>query len=93
MTLTLFVSIFAVNFVYIMLKAFQQKSVVADKKIFIIPTSVAMSACEVFMVGVIATLVISSQSYWAFIPAGLGGGVGCLIGMEVFNRLNREDKQ
>lgn len=92
MTLELFIAIFAVNFVYVMLKAMQQKSVVADKKIFIIPTSIAMSACEVFMVGAIATLVLSSQSYWAFVPAGLGGGVGCILGMELFNRLNKEDK-
>ena len=90
MTLNLFIAIFAVNFVYVMLKSMQQKSVVADKKLFIVPTSIAMSACEVFMVGAIATMVIASQSYWAFIPAGLGGGAGCLLGMELFNRINKE---
>jgi hypothetical protein len=90
MTLPLFIAIFAVNFVYIMLKAMQQKSVVADKKLFIVPTSMAMAACETFMVATIATMVIATQSYWAFVPAGLGGGVGCLIGMALFNRLNKD---
>lgn len=92
MTLNLFIAIFAVNFVYVMLKSMQQKSVVADKKLFIVPTSMAMAACETFMIGTIATLVVASGSYWSFIPAGLGGGVGCLLGMELFNRLNKEDK-
>jgi hypothetical protein len=90
MTLPLFIAIFAVNFVYIMLKAMQQKSVVADKKMFIVPTSMAMSACETFMVATIATMVIATQSYWAFVPAGLGGGTGCLLGMSLFNKLNKE---
>ncbi len=90
MTLPLFIAIFAVNFVFVMLKSMQQKSVVADKKLFIVPTSMAMAGCETFMIGSIATLVIASQSYWAFIPAGLGGGVGCLLGMEIYNRLNKE---
>ena len=89
MTLDLFIAIFAVNFVYVMLKSMQQKSVIADKKMFIVPTSMAMAACETFMIGSIAMLVISSQSYWAFIPAGLGGGFGCIIGMEIFNKLNK----
>jgi hypothetical protein len=93
MTLPLFIAIFAVNFVYIMLKAMQQKSVVADKKLFIVPTSMAMAACETFMVATIATMVIATQSYWAFVPAGLGGGVGCLIGMALFNKLNKESSQ
>ena len=92
MTVNLFIAIFAVNFVYVMLRSFQQKSVIANKKMFIVPTSIAMSACDVFMISTIATLVIASQSYWSFIPAGLGGGAGCLLGMELFNRLNKEDK-
>lgn len=92
MTLPLFIAIFSVNFVYIMLKAMQQKSVVADKKLYIVPTSMAMAACETFMVATIATMVIASQSYWAFVPAGLGGGAGCLIGMHLFNKLNKDQQ-
>lgn len=89
MTLNLFIAIFAVNCVYVLLKAFQQKSVMHDKKLFIFPVSMLMAGCEVFMVGTIATLVVATQSYWAFVPAGSGAGVGALIGMELFNRMNK----
>lgn len=91
MTLNLFIAIFAVNCVYVLLKAFQQKSVQHDKKIFIFPVSLLMAACEVFMIGTIATLVVATQSYWAFLPAGIGAGCGALLGMELFNRLNKGD--
>lgn len=90
MTLPLFIAIFAVNMIFVLCKSFQQKSVVHDKKLWIVPVSMVMAACEVFMIGSIATLVIASQSYWSFIPAGLGAGTGCLLGMELFNRLNKE---
>lgn len=92
MTLNLFIAIFAVNFVFVLLKAFQQKSVMHDKKLFIFPVSLLLAACEVFMIGTIATLVVATQSYWAFIPAGCGAGAGALLGMDLFNRLNKQDK-
>jgi hypothetical protein len=90
MTLNLFIALFAVNMVFVLCKSFQQKSVMHDKKLWILPVSLLMSACEVFMVGSIAILVVASQSYWAFIPAGCGAAVGCLLGMELFNRLNKD---
>lgn len=86
MTLPLFISLFAVNFLYVMLKALNQKSVQNDKRMFVFPVSMAMSACEVFMVGSIATLVVATNSYWAFFPSGLGAATGCLLGMELYSR-------
>ncbi len=93
MTLSLFIALFAVNLVYVLCKSFQQKSVMHDKKLWIVPVSLVMSACEVFMIGSIAVLVVATQSYWSFIPSGLGAGVGCLMGMELFNRLNKGEEK
>ncbi len=93
MTVNLFIAVFAVNCMYVLLKAFQQKSVQHDKRVFIFPVSMLMAGCEVFMIGTIATLVLASQSYWSFIPAGLGAGTGALLGMELFNRLNIKKEQ
>jgi hypothetical protein len=90
MTVSLFIALFAVNLVFVLCKSFQQKSVMHDKKLWIMPVSMVMSACETFMIGSIAVLVVASQSYWSFIPAGLGAGVGCILGLEIFNRINKE---
>lgn len=90
MTVSLFIALFAVNLVFVLCKSFQQKSVMHDKKLWIMPVSMVMAACETFMIGSIAVLVVASQSYWSFIPAGLGAGVGCILGLEIFNRINKE---
>jgi hypothetical protein len=90
MTVSLFIALFAVNLVFVLCKSFQQKSVMHDKKLWILPVSMVMSSCETFMIGSIAVLVVASQSYWSFIPSGLGAGVGCILGLEIFNRINKE---
>jgi hypothetical protein len=90
MTLALFISLFAVNFVAILTKSFQQKNVQHNKFLWIFPTSLVMSATEVFLIGSVATLAVVSGSLWAMIPMALGAGCGAIAGMLLFNTLNKD---
>lgn len=94
MTLNLFIALFAVNFIAILTKSFQQKNVQHNKLLWIFPTSMIMSAMEVFIIGSVATLAIAAGSMWAMIPMGLGASCGAIAGVLLFKRLsNDEDKQ
>lgn len=68
---------FSASFVFIFLKAWQQLNVVHHQLWWIVPTSFAMAACEVFVV------VQAAQQGWGWIilPIGLGSGFGCLCSM------------
>lgn len=89
MTLELFIALFAVNFIAILTKSFQQKNVQHDKVWWIFPTSMVMSAMEVFIISTVATLAVAAGSLWAMIPMGLGAACGAVAGMLLFNRLNK----
>lgn len=92
MTLELFIALFAVNFIAILTKSFQQKNVQHDKIWWIFPTSMVMSAMEVFIIGTVATLAVAAGSFWAMIPMGFGAACGAVAGMMLFNRLNKQEK-
>ena len=89
MTLNLFIALFAVNFIAILAKSFQQKNVQHDKIYWIFPTSMIMSAMEVFIIGTVATLAVAAGSMLAMIPMGLGASCGAVAGMTLFNKLNK----
>ena len=67
---------FGVSVFYIWLKAFQQLNVQHDKYLWVPPISLLMALCEVSIVSLIV-----SNSFWLFIPIGVGGGVGCIAAM------------
>ena len=90
MTLELFIALFAVNFIAVLTKSFQQKNVQHNKILWIFPTSMIMSAMEVFIIGSVATLAIAAGSLWAMIPMGLGAGCGAATGVLIFSKLNKE---
>lgn len=92
MTLSIFISLFAVNFIAILTKSFQQKNVQHNKLVWIFPTSMIMAAMEVFIIGSVATLAIASGSLWAMLPMGLGASCGAIAGVLLFNKLSNEDK-
>ena len=89
MTLNLFIALFAVNFIAVLAKSFQQKNVQHDKIWWIFPTSMVMSAMEVFVIGTVATLAVTAGSLWAMIPMGFGAASGAVAGMSLFNKLNK----
>lgn len=69
---------FAVSFVYIFLKAWQQINVVYKKYKAVPLVSMLMALCEVTIV----TLVVKSN-IWLFIPIGVGGAIGCMLSMHI----------
>jgi hypothetical protein len=68
---------FCASFIFIFLKAFQQLNVVHRQYLLVIPTSMAMSVCEI---GVVA-LVVKQGWGWIVLFTGLGGGLGCVVAM------------
>ncbi len=76
-------ALFLASFVFVFLKAFQQRSVAFDHYKWIMPTSFAMAAMEVY---VIAAIVTTGYSVWAVASMGLGGGLGCLLSMYIHRK-------
>lgn len=74
---------FAAAFVFIFLKAWQQLNVVHKQYLWILPTSMSMAVCEVY---VIAT---TAQNGWGWIvlAVGLGSGLGAMASMWLHERV------
>ncbi len=73
---------FFAMFVFVFFKSFQQLNVVHNNYVMVVPTSVAMAACEVF---VIASIVKTGWG-WIVLAVGLGGGLGALSAMVIHRR-------
>lgn len=80
-----YLTIFLASLVYVFLKASQQINVVKGHYWRVPFISFCMAACEVLSI----TLIVST-SYWAILPLGLGGSIGCWLAMRV-NKIRRED--
>lgn len=78
-----FISVFAVSFLFVFIKAFQQLNVVHDAYKWILPCSMMMAACEVFVISMVATY----KEWWLFIPMGMGAALGAMISMYVHKRI------
>ena len=78
----IFIAAFAASYLFIALKALQQRQVIHDDYLYIIPTSMAMAACEVFVVHNIA---VQGWSFGLVFSIGIGSGLGCLSAM-VFHK-------
>ena len=80
----------AANFMFIFLKAFQQRNVAFMHYAWVLPTSAAMAVVEVGVVGAVAieaTRATSFMDLWPVIGAiALGGGLGCLASMWVHHK-------
>jgi hypothetical protein len=74
----------AASFVFVFLKSFQQRSVVADNFLPIIPTSVAMASVELFTV---ATVARAGWQIGNVLAVGLGAGFGAIGAMLLYRRL------
>lgn len=67
---------FAASFIFIFLKAFQQRNVAFDHYVWIIPTSFLMALAEVY---VIANIAARGYSIFLVLSIGLGSGIGALL--------------
>lgn len=76
-TLITFSAAFVASFAFIFLKAFQQLNVVYHKLWLVMPTSLAMAVCEVYVVHQIAVVGWG----WIILPIGIGSGAGSLSAM------------
>lgn len=76
---------FVASFAFIFLKAWQQLNVVHHQVWWILPTSMLMAVCEVYVVSVAAV-----QGWgWIVLPVGLGSGLGCLTSMVIHKRMRK----
>lgn len=75
---------FLASFVFIALKSWQQLNVVKRNYVWIVPTSLAMAACEVY---VIATVASNGGFGWLVLAVGFGGGLGSLFATWLHHRL------
>ena len=80
----------AANFIFIFLKAFQQRNVAFMHYAWVLPTSAMMAVVEVGVVGAVAIEATRSESFvdmWPLISAvALGGGLGCLASMYIHHK-------
>jgi hypothetical protein len=68
---------FLASFAFIFLKAFQQLNVVHRQYLLVMPTSMAMAACEVAIIA----LVVKQGWGWLVLYTGFGAGLGCVAAM------------
>ena len=77
------ITVFSAQYVFIGLRALQQRNVAFDNYVAVIPTSVAMATVEVLVISSIA------RTGWTFdlvSALALGGGVGSLTAMWIHRK-------
>jgi hypothetical protein len=74
----------AAMFVFVALKAFQQRNVAFDHYAPVIPISWAMALTEVY---VIATIAVQGFNWWLAFAIGTGSGFGAVCAMWLHKRL------
>jgi len=83
----LYAAIAAASFVYVFLKAFQQRAVAGDNFFAILPTSIGLAAMEVFTVSQVAT---SGWHLGLVLTIGLSSGSGAILAMLTHRRVYRK---
>ena len=78
-----YLAAFGAAFVFVFLKATQQLNVVHKQYAWVLPTSMAMAACEVF---VIASTAKNGWG-WIVLAVGLGSGLGAMSSMYLHERM------
>ncbi len=81
-----FAAAFAASFCYVGLKAFQQLNVVHGQYLWVIPISIGMAACEVY---VVASVVKTGWDLPMVLLIGLGSGLGCIASMYTHKLLTK----
>lgn len=93
MTISQALIVFVVNLLYIAGRAFQQLNVVHDRIISILPVSMLMAFCEVFLWGG-AALAVVKGSYADMVlyalTLGISGALGAIISMYLHARMRNE---
>lgn len=74
----IWISTFSASFIFIFLKAFQQRNVAFDNYQIVVPTSMLMAFAEFY---VIHNFIKTGYNIPIILSIGLGSGVGALIAM------------
>ena len=82
----IYLTAFATSFVYIFLKATQQLNVVHKQYLWVLPTSMSMAACEVFVISTTA----KNGFGWIALAIGLGAGLGCMASMYMHGKMTKK---
>lgn len=77
---------FAASFLFVGLKAFQTLNVSQKQYLWVLPTSMLMATCEVY---VIATTARNGYG-WIVLAVGLGAGLGCMASMRLHEWLTKK---
>lgn len=81
--------IFTVSFVSVFFKTFQQKNVIQDKYIWILPTSM----CMAFLDALLWISIIKAGIGIEVVAFGLGAGLGCLASIVLHKRLFKDKRK
>lgn len=77
------------QFVFVFLKAFQQRNVAFDHDRWVIPISMLMAGAEVYVVARVASIGLDIAQIGSAVALGVGGGLGALMAMKTHRRLHR----
>lgn len=80
-------SMFVAQYIFVALKAFQQRNVAFNNYATVVPISVLMSASEVYVIAQVAHLGLQPATIVAILATGLGGGLGALSAMRLHNAM------
>lgn len=92
-----YITLFTCSFLYIGIKSFQQINVVTGRYLSAFFTTQLMAIVEVCLTGFIAvasvTIASGGQGVLQILhvstPIGLGGGLGCIVGMYLQSKRNK----
>lgn len=70
------------SFTYVFLRAMQQLNVVHNQYWWVMPTSIAMGLCDVWII----LLIVRSETIWIGVTNGVGAGIGAVLAMYLHNR-------
>jgi hypothetical protein len=76
---------FSASYLFVLLKSFQQLNVAHGKYLWVLPISMSMAVCEVYVTWQAAV----NGWGWVVLPVGLGGGIGAMCGMALHGWLRK----
>lgn len=80
-----YAAVFAASFVYVGLRAFQQKNVTGNKYAWVLPVAMMMAVLDVYLIATFASEGVGVVC----VAAGLGAGLGCIAAMRLHDFIHR----
>lgn len=82
--------VFCASATFVFFRAFQQLNVVNKRYLLVIPTSILMGVCEVY---VVANVVQLGFNGWLILNSGVGAGLGCMGAMWIHDKMKTNDEK